>query len=118
MNNILSFYLDRPDRDSRLNRDDSSSTSGVHNSNLMANQKCLFCNIQGPKMIRFYSFTLSNEQGKRRKILAVRANLKASAGYFWPADHMLCIPVLPFTFNSRSQKNFKYGNFGRNFVMR
>ena len=37
---------------------------------------------------------LSNKQGKRTKILALQAKLKASGGHIWPAGRMLSMPVI------------------------
>ena len=37
---------------------------------------------------------VSNRQGKKTKVLALRVKFKASADHFWPAGHMLCMPAL------------------------
>jgi len=71
-----------------------ATKTGVHNSNLMANQN-FFWHIQGTKLLCFNTFKERMFLSKKEAKFGVSwARLKASAGHIWPAGRMLCMPAL------------------------
>ncbi len=71
----------------------------MYNLNLMAGQKFFCCHVQGPNLTCFYiSKGCYREKSKlnNKKLWALWARLKSSAGHIWPSGHMLYVPGLSY----------------------